>query len=43
MPWQESQIDKHYSNTLVFSLVVLDLHKCCIILVSQLNWPCKVF
>jgi len=25
------------------SLVVLDLYKCCIILVSQVNWPCYVF
>jgi len=25
------------------SLVVLDLYKCCIILVSYFNWPCKVF
>jgi len=24
-------------------LVVLDLYKCCIILVSQFNWPCYVF
>jgi len=25
------------------SLVVLDLYKCCIILVSQFNWHCYVF
>jgi len=25
------------------SLVVLDLYKCCIILVSQFNCPCYVF
>jgi len=25
------------------SLVGLDLYKCCIILVSQFNWPCYVF
>jgi len=25
------------------SLVVLDLYKCCIILVSRFNWPCYVF
>jgi len=25
------------------SLVVLDVYKCCIILVLQFNWPCYVF
>jgi len=25
------------------SLVVLNLYRCCIILVSNFNWPCYVF
>jgi len=32
-----------FKNSLYMSLVVLDLYKCYIILVSQFNWPCYVF
>jgi len=30
-------------NIVSMSLAVLNLYRCCIILVSQFNWPCYVF